>query len=57
MKKFVVFWERMANSGIAEIEATCKAEAIKKMGLNPKFVKMTCYEVDSWDKLEVGQMN
>ena len=41
MKKYMVFWQRMANSGIITINADSAEEAISILGYNKKFVKMT----------------
>ena len=51
--RFVVFWERMANSGVIEIVARSKAQAIEFLGYDPAFVKMTAYRI-SGKRLVVG---
>ena len=45
MKKYMVVWERLANSGIIEVEANSASEAIEKVGYNPKYVKFTAIEI------------
>lgn len=44
-KKYVIFWERMANSGKIELLARSHADAINNLGMNPDFVKVSCYEI------------
>lgn len=45
MNRYVVIWERLANSGIIEVEANTSREAMDKTGLNKNFCKLTCYQI------------
>ena len=54
--KFVVFWERMANSGVIEVFASSHEEAIKYVGFNPEYVKITVYQVEG-EKFTIGKAN
>ena len=51
---YIVFWERMANSGKLEVTANSPKEAIDKVGFNPKFVKMTAIRITE-TPLEIGE--
>lgn len=53
--KFVIFWERTANSGIFETMASSHEEAVKKLGYSAIYVKMTCYQING-EKYEVGKV-
>jgi hypothetical protein len=55
-KQFVVFWERMANSGVLHVKAENAEKAVERVGLNPKFVKVTVVErVTDSKVIECGQ--
>lgn len=56
--KFVVFWERIANSGIIEVYAENQVKAMQKTGfwdLADK-IKLTCYQVQG-DAMVTGKAN
>jgi len=55
MKDFIVFWQRMANSGAIKVKANSAKDAIEEIGYSEKFVKMTAVEI-SGEILEVGQI-
>ena len=56
MKTFIIFWERIANSGIARIEAKSASEAIEKLGFNPKFCKLSAFEIaKDCEALTIGE--
>lgn len=58
MKNFVIFWERIANSGITYIQADNAKEAIKNLGYNPIYVKMTAIEIlGNAEVLTIGKAN
>lgn len=56
--KFVIIWERIANSGICEIFASSPKEAMEKSGLNfPDRILLTCYQVSGEAITNNGKRN
>jgi hypothetical protein len=56
--KFVVFWERIANSGLIEVYAENQVKAMQKTGfwdLADK-IRLTCYQVQG-DAMVTGKAN
>jgi len=54
LKRFIIFWERIANSGvIGPVEATSADEAIEKYGYRTEFVKHSVIQVPKRAKLKV----
>jgi hypothetical protein len=56
--KFVVFWERIANSGLIEVYAENQVKAMQKTGfwdLGDK-IRLTCYQVQG-DAMVTGKAN
>ena len=56
--KFVVFWERMANSGRIEVYAENQVQAMKKTGFwdMADKIRLTCYQVQG-DAMVRGKAN
>jgi hypothetical protein len=56
--KFVVFWERIANSGIIEVYAENQVKAMQKTGFwdMADKIKLTCYQVQG-DAMVTGKAN
>ncbi len=55
-KEFIIFWERLANSGVIKgCMANTPEEAVDKCGFSPKFVKHTV--VEGKVLVEIGEAN
>ena len=56
--KFVVFWERIANSGLIEVYAENQVKAMQKTGFwdMADKIKLTCYQVQG-DAMVTGKAN
>jgi hypothetical protein len=57
-KLYLVVWERTMNHGLIYLWAKDEQEAIERIGYNPKFVKMTCIEINPASMpMEIGTRN
>jgi len=54
LKRYIIFWERIANSGvIGPVDAVSPEEAVEKYGYRTEFVKHTVIQVPKRAKLRV----
>lgn len=53
--RFVVFWQRLANSGVFECLASDGKDAIRQLGYSPEYVEMRAYQI-SGEPVVIGKI-